>query len=168
MFPTTCYSFAIPGSVLLDMVSAAFTKSVEERDTIIPWDAWGSSIAAWLPYDTNHRWSLTTHGQRFVYLPSEDERFIRVRDYNPYKVKKMLAKTELPANVTIVREEAEYAPGRFEVEVHSRVPYVEYVMKSKPSYDGVMIDEERIIGMRVCKLQCYRFSLINFSFLLAE
>ena len=42
--------------------------------------------------------------------------------------------------------------GLFAEKAEGRLPYVSYVSKTEYEYDGVLLDEERILGITVCKI----------------
>jgi hypothetical protein len=112
-------------------------------------------------------WISTTAGQRAVmtglFLPSP----IIVRDFNTYAVRAALAlaaesgqsrqenwSKQLPGGdriMTLTVEDSVLAAGSiFKEDVRSSLPYVEVVTQNDYWYNGVMIDDERVLGFRVC------------------
>lgn len=57
----------------------------------------------------------------------------------------------------------------FKDDVRSSLPYVEVVTRAEYCYEGVLIDEERILGLKVCPRIVLRvvsgLLVIKFSFL---
>jgi hypothetical protein len=107
----------------------------------------------------------TTAGQRAVMLEDHMPTRIIVRDFNPYAVRaaRVLAPAsgqsqqgnwskQLPNGnrVSLKVEDSVLTAGSiFEEDVSSSLPYVEIVTKGKYQYDGVMMDDERILGFQV-------------------
>jgi hypothetical protein len=91
---------------------------------------------------------------------------IIVRDFNPYAVRAALAlaaesgqsqkgnwSKQLPDGdrMTLTVEDSVLTAGLiFREDVRSSLPYVEIVTQNDYWYNGVMIDDERILGFRVC------------------
>ncbi len=134
----------------------------------VPWSAWGPSATRW------YRWSLndspqfspitTTAGQRVVTLKGIMPSPVVVRDFNPYAVRAARALAtasgqsqdgnwrKLPnGNRTTLKVEGSMLPAGsiFKEDVWSFLPYVEIVTRRQYRYDYVMIDEERILGLKV-------------------
>ena len=91
---------------------------------------------------------------------------IIVRDFNPYAVRAALASVaenglsqqgnwskQLPDGdrMTLTVEDSVLTAGSiFKEDVRSSLPYVEIVSQNDYWYNGVMMDDERILGFRVC------------------
>jgi len=87
-----------------------------------------------------------------------------VRDFNPYAVRaaRAVAATsgqgqqgnwskQLPNGnwMTLKVEDSVISAGSiFEEDVRSSLPYVEIVTQTEYDYDGVLLDEERILGLK--------------------
>ena len=109
------------------------------------------------------RWITMTNGQRYVTTTDEQRGPLTLRDFNPYHVRRhqMRAadgdrdaeeKMVLPNGniVRLVTQKTVLQRGDlFEADVESELPYCETVTRKEYGYDGVMIDEERIIGLYV-------------------
>ena len=101
-------------------------------------------------------------GQRFASIQSisafDESSPIRVYDFNPFLVRRLLLNPEgleTPTSVTrVVSEKAVLTPALdgnpFVGEVWSELPYVLCSSKETFDYSYVFIDEERIVGMKVC------------------
>ena len=130
----------------------------------VPWTVWGPSATRWSP----PRSSITTAGQRAVKLESRNPSPIVVRDFNPYVVRATAAACALATSsgqsqegdwrtlpngnwTTLEVGGSVLAAGAvFKEDVWSFLPYVEIVTRREYDYDYAMIDEERILGLKVC------------------
>jgi hypothetical protein len=137
--------------------------------TPVPWSAWGISATRWFEFDpASMRWITTTAGQRAVTMEEHTPTPIIVRDFNPYTVRAALAREasqgrrsqeckrdaprQLPnGNLQVIKVEENVIPAgtMFREDVRSTLPYIETVTQNKYRYEGVLIDEERILGLEV-------------------
>ena len=131
----------------------------------VPWSAWGPPATHWsLSNSTSMSWVTTTAGQRAVTLEDRMPSPIIVRDFNPYVVRAARAlatasgqsqegnRSKPPnGNRTTLKVEGSVltAGSIFEEDVWSFLPYVEIETQREYHYEGVMIDEERILGLKV-------------------
>jgi len=152
----------------------------------VPWSAWGAAATRWFKGErTSMSWITRTAGQRAVTMGDSMPSPIIVRDFNPYAVRTACApasasgKTQqgnwsmqLPNGnwMTVNVMESVLAAGpTFEEDVRSSLPYVEIVTQNKYHYEGVMIDDQRILGFNVrfvtlcCQPVCQ--FVLNFHFL---
>ena len=134
----------------------------------VPWEAWGSSATRWFEGDlASIRWITTTAGQRAVAMEDGASTPIIVRDFNPYAVRSARARAAASVHLQQHCDWSENLPNGnqmtlkvndnviaagsvFEDDVRSSLPYVEIVTLKEYRYHGVMIDEERILGLKVC------------------
>ena len=112
---------------------------------------------------------------------------IIVRDFNPYAVRAACAQAsasgktqqgnwskQLPNGnwkTLNVMESVLAAGPTFEEDMRSSLPYVEIVTRNKYHYDGVMIDDQRILGFKVRFVSLCRQPLsvvLNFHFFFPE
>jgi hypothetical protein len=132
----------------------------------VPWSAWGppatrlfvgSSLALY--------WIATTAGQRAVALENRTPTPIIVRDFNPHSVRVARAlavesgwsregnwSKQLPnGNRMTLRVEDSVIAGSyiFEEDVRTSLPYVEIVTRDEYDYEGVMMDDQRILAFKV-------------------
>jgi len=131
----------------------------------VPWSAWGPTATRWFEGDLMAlNWITTTAGQRSVTFKGDNTTPIIVRDFNPYSVRaaRVLAtasgkslqgswSTQLPNgnSMSLKAEDSVIAAGSmFKEDVRSSLPYVEIVTQTEYEYDGVLIDEERILGLK--------------------
>jgi hypothetical protein len=162
--------------------STPFCITVPEPPTPmqVPWSEWGPSTTRWFVLHTVESmcWKRTTAGQRAVALEATIPTSIIVRDFNPYAVRAARASgaesgqsqqgnwtKRLPNGnrMTLnVEDSVLYAGPVFQEDVWSSLPYVEVVTEDKYPYDGVMIDEERILGLEV------RFKLFSVLVVLTD
>ena len=177
-FPETRpFTFIVHRRALLDHIPAAyracapFCSSPEPApETVqVPWEAWGVSATRWFEGDpASMRWITTTAGQRAVTMEDAAKTPIIVRDFNPYAVRSARARAaaggghlqqrcdwieHLPnGNVMTLKVENNVLPAGsvFKDDVRSSLPYVEVMTRAEYRYEGVLIDEERILGLKVC------------------
>jgi hypothetical protein len=133
----------------------------------VPWAAWGVAATRWFEGDpASMRWITTTAGQRAVTMEEGAPTPIIVRDFNPYAVRAARARAvatgqssrynwseQLPngnRKVLKVEESVLVAGNVFKEDVRSSLPYVEIVTRAEYRYEGILIDEERILGLKVC------------------
>jgi hypothetical protein len=112
---------------------------------------------------------MTTAGQRAVTMEDRTPTPIIVRDFNPYAVREVAqgrlqeyadrdAREKsriLPnGNRQTVKMEEDVIPAgsMFKEDVRSALPYIETVTQTRYGYEGVLIDEERILGLEVRSL----------------
>lgn len=144
----------------------------------VPWDAWGVAATRWFEGDpASMRWITTTAGQRAVTMEDGASTPIIVRDFNPYAVRSAQARATAAGHSQQQRDWIEHLPNGnvmmlrvddsvlsagsvFKDDVRSSLPYVEVVTRAEYRYQGVLIDEERILGLKVCLLI---FKFIYFS-----
>ena len=99
-------------------------------------------------------------GQRVCALTEDASgRVARVRDYNPYSVQRALERQNEEAapassgSVTrVVTDEHWTRLDVFEDAVQCGLPYVEtsFELSENDDFDGLMLDSERLIGVKVC------------------
>ena len=138
--------------------------------TTVPWSAWGIPVTRWLRSDPSSGWITTTAGQRAVMMEDGTSTPIIVRDFNPYAVRAALAQGRMQQECDHdVREKSRVLPNGnkqtvkveevvipagsiFREDVRSALPYIETVTQTRYGYDGVLMDEERILGLEVRSL----------------
>ena len=132
----------------------------------VPWSAWGPATTRWFKGErTSMSWITRTAGQHAVIMGDSMPTPIIVLDLNPYAVRASQAAasasgksqqgnwcTLLPNGnqMTVNVMESVLAAGRtFKEDVRSSLPYVGIVTQNKYHYEGVMIDDQRILGFNV-------------------
>ena len=130
------------------------------------WSAWGVPIMRWFESDqASIQWITTTAGQRAVTMEDRSPTPIIVHDFNLYAVRAALVceasqgqtqeckKSQVLPNgnrQTIkVEEDVIPAGSVFREDVWSALPYIETMTQTRYGYEGVLIDEERILGLVV-------------------
>jgi hypothetical protein len=134
----------------------------------VSWEAWGVSATRWFDGDpASMHWITTAAGQRAVAMNDGASSPIIVRDFNPYAVRSARARAaagghlqqrcdwteDLPnGNVmTLKVDDSVLAAGSvFKDDVRSSLPYVEVMTRAEYRYQGVLIDEESVLGLKVC------------------
>jgi len=176
-FPQTRpFSFIVHRRALLDHIPAVHrtcalfcsTPEPPPETVQVAWEAWGTTATRWFEGDpASMRWITTTAGQRAVTMEDGASTPIIVRDFNPYAVRSARARAaagghlqqrrdwseDLPNGNTMtlkVNDSVLAAGSVFKDDVRSSLPYVEVVTLAEYCYEGVLIDEERILGLKVC------------------
>ena len=165
----TCFTLIVQRRALFAHIPAVHRACVPSCSASEPtpppvhvqWSAWGPSATRW---STPISSLATTAGQRAFILKGRSPSLIIVQDFNPYAVRaaRALATTsgqsqegnwrKLPnGNQTTLKAEGSVltAGSIFKEDVWSFLPYVEIVTQREYSYNCVMIDEERILGLKV-------------------
>lgn len=131
---------------------------------LIPWAQWGPSITRWLGGGVlPTRWITTTSGQRCVFrlARSGDEPSspIVVFDFNPTSVKRAAVAEASSRRIACVPGPTEIIHRSFEAPIVSALPYACYVSPDVFDYDGLLMDEERLIGLQVHFFLAFLFLL---------
>ena len=183
------FTFIVHRSALLAHVPVArgactTSRSAPEGTALgvvhVPWSAWGAAATRWFKRErTSMSWITRTAGQRAVTLENRLPTPIIVRDFNPYAVRAARApmvaggqlylgdwSKRLPNGnrMTLKVEDTLLTAGSvFKEDVQSSLPYVEVVTQTEYHYGGVMIDDQRILGLEVCYLFLCRQSVYKSS-----
>jgi len=134
----------------------------------VPWSEWGPPATRLFTGNSATTYYLTitkTAGQRAVTLGDRMPSPIIMRDFNPYAVRAARAlaaesgqseqgnwSQQLPNGnrMTLNVEDSVLAAGLiFKEDVRSSLPYVEVVTQDEYHYNGVLIDDQRILGLKV-------------------
>ena len=132
----------------------------------VPWSEWGPpATRLFTGNSAAMHWITTTAGQRAVKLEDRMPSPIIVRDFNPYAVSAARAlaaengqseqgnwSQQLPNRnrMTLNVEDSVLTAGFiFKEDVRSSLPYVEVVTQDEYHYSGVMMDDQRILGLKV-------------------
>jgi hypothetical protein len=143
---------------------SCFTPNPTPALVEVPWSVWGPPATRLFMGNGMHH-IATTAGQRVVMLEGRMPTPIIVRDFNPYAVraaralasasgrsqqenwtKQLLNKNRMSL---AVEDSGVAASSIFTEDVWSSLPYVEIVTRCEYQYDGVMMDDERILGFQV-------------------
>jgi hypothetical protein len=170
------FAFIVHRRTLLDHIPAAhrasppFCSTPEPvPETVqVPWESWGPSATRWFEGDLGSVPLITTTaGQRAVTMEDGASTPIIVRDFNPYAVRSARARAAAGGQLQqrcnwsedlsngnammLKMDDSVLAAGSvFKDDVRSSLPYVEIVTREEYRYEGVLIDEERILGLKVC------------------
>ena len=145
-----------------------FSSALEPPPTLVrvPWSAWGPAATRWFEGDDSSMGRIMkTAGQRAVTLEDSMPAPIIVRDFNPYAVRAVRAiaaasgqsqqgnwSEQLPNGnrMTLKVEDSVIPVGLiFEEDVRSSLPYIEIVTQDEYHYDRAMIDDQRILCLKV-------------------
>lgn len=182
MTPSIAFSLFIHRKSLLNICPeaslASSAPSQDDLDTtpteielgIIPWAEWGPPISRWLNAEVMPtRWITTTAGERCVAAVEQhdsQECTISILDFNPTRIRRMEAQWSHDSKVymSVIKNPTSLLSRCFEEPVLSMLPYSVCITPQTYDYDGVLMDEERLIGLRVRFVQCFsRCMLICFS-----
>ena len=149
---------------------SASSKRIAFPGLATPWQLWGPPITRWFYADEfETAFITTTAGQRCVQFVSSTRSgshrsdlmpdTIVILDFNPWHVKRAdydqkvrglggvvlvgPSHNEHEANICLSR-------GAFEEHIQCSLPFVACKVPRKWDYDAVLLDEERILGIRVC------------------
>lgn len=121
-------------------------------EVVIPWERWGPSVTRWLGAGVMPtRWITTTCGQRCVFRltrAGDEPSPIVVLDFNPASVKHAVA--DVPTcRPSYAVMSSEIVHISFQAPIVSALPYACYWSPDVFNYDGLLMDEERLIGLHV-------------------
>ena len=139
----------------------------------VPWSAWGPPATRWFEGErTTTAWIMRTAGQRVVALKEGTPTSIIVRDFNPYAVRAACALAAVSGQLQQGNWSMRHLNGNrmtlnvgdsvlnagfiFEEDVRSSLPYVEVMTEREYHYKRAMIDDQRILGLKVCFESLYR------------
>jgi hypothetical protein len=155
--PNNRFSMFVHRRALLALCPDATTSPISQPDddvdvNIIPWDRWGPSVTRWV--DTGvmpTRWITTTAGQRCAlrFARNEDDPSpIVILDFNPTSLKRA-ATGNNSSRRRFVTKPTEIVHRSFQAPILSALPYTCYTPPNVFRYDGLLMDEERLIGLHV-------------------
>jgi len=118
-----------------------------------PWDTWGPANSRALRHRSPFQWLRYIHGHRFVFPPPPTGLFhtdwpLVVLDFNVH-TKRANDPVEKPDNYKeITAPEGLRDEEVFQEDVVTCLPYSRSVKAGNFEYSGLMIDDERLIGMK--------------------
>ena len=137
---------------------APLFKPDDDVVPLIPWAQWGPSITRWLGAGVMPtRWITTTSGQRCVFRlarTGNEPSPIVVLDFHPTSVKRAAAAEGASRCISCFARPSEIDHRSFEVSVMSALPYACYASPDVFDYDGLLMDEDRLIGLQVHIFSC--------------
>ena len=112
---------------------------------VVPWMVWGPRATRWFHTDDiPTRWITTSAGQRCVVYSEGDGRQVKpsltLFDFN-------VGSPSRPARSG--SEPSEIRGEMFVDPVSSSLPFETFTLRDLPVFDGVLMDEERLLGLRV-------------------
>ena len=149
-FPGSTFSIFVHRRALLEHCpDSMLALSPQQRQ--VHWDRWGPSVTRWLGVGVMPtRWITTTCGQRCVFRLSrigDGPSPIVILDFNPSSVKCVPA--EVRPWRQVETQPSEIVHPSFEEPVMSSLPYACYLSPKVFDYVGLLMDEERLIGLHV-------------------
>jgi hypothetical protein len=130
------------------------TRPGEEHSLlIVPWEEWGPVNTRILEHDS-HTWGSLV-GERRATVGQVRPTAITMRDYNPFRVRRALARTggggaevklESGSVIKVVDGTSSYRGGEwFCDDIESSLPYVETVTPY-PGCEGIFMDEDKLMA----------------------
>jgi hypothetical protein len=126
----------------------------------IPWDTWGPPITRLLDSEVvAPQWLTSTAGERYAALNGQTE--VVVLDFNHTRIKLLEDEGygEIETNrggdlyTWIKREPSHFIHDSLDNSISSALPYACHKLKNMGPFDSLLLDEERILGLRVS--QCH-------------
>lgn len=135
-------------------------RATDDDPIPLPWSSWGPPITRWFLADVNSiSWITTTVGQRGV-LMGQPYRARRrqyvILDFNPENLRraeqKLLESGPIsPSRIQCVRNwQGLQTEGVYKDPVIGDLPFVVCVSENLHAWNGVLIDEDRVLGLMVC------------------
>ncbi|KAF8880289.1 hypothetical protein BD779DRAFT_1675987 [Infundibulicybe gibba] len=145
-------AFVVHRQSLIDIFNnRASPPSPENAPQHLPWSDWGPPVTRWMDADGTPAWITTTSGQRCVLISAIIPSPITILDFNPRNVAKMKDYVRRHPGCGMFysdeEEKLDDDAGIFREPVYSALPYCRYKSEENHSYDGVFIDEERLLGI---------------------
>ena len=139
------------GTCLIVIHNRTLLSFVSEAEPVdVVWDDWGPDNTRWLLGGTGSSWLRYVHGERLVRLQAHVDngpRRLEVYDFGAPRVPYSWLTAEEHASMhqtqTIVFDTVFTAP------ILSRLPCRTLIKEGAFPYSGFMIDDERLIGLRV-------------------
>ncbi|KAI0937664.1 hypothetical protein AcV7_003637 [Taiwanofungus camphoratus] len=175
--PPPVPSHLLPVHFMPTPVGMASEGDAEASSSKVPWKAWGPSVCRWFDaHDLVTRWITTTCGQRYVTITRRTPARIRVLDFNQLSIRRLMhekrhvmvenhtSEPETPctphyvdpetqAGVYFVLGAENLSSEVFEEEVTSALPYMATTTFQVYEYESVLIDEERLIGLKLDEMR---------------
>jgi hypothetical protein len=127
-------------------------------DVVIPWPRWGPFITRWLGAGViPTSWITTSCGQRCVLRLSsivDEPSQIAVLDFNPSNVTRAEKDS---SHLSCVAQAGQIVHSSFQEPIVFSLPCACYTSSEKFTYNGLLMDEERLIGLQV-RLCCCSFT----------
>jgi len=128
-------------------------RAGKEGWPMVPWEEWGPKNTRILEHDS-HTWGSLV-GERRATVGQVRPTRVTMRDYNPFRVRRALARTGGPGNeiklecgsvMRVVDETTTYRGGEWFVDdIESSLAYVETVMPY-PGCEGIFMDEDNLLA----------------------
>lgn len=135
-----------------------------EPPPVIPWDTWGPPVCRWFDArDIATRWITTTCGQRYAVVMRGIPASISVCDFNQTSIRRhaqdasagKLSGADICPRLAV---DHLWSPA-FQNPVLSCLPYIVTTTAQKYEYESALIDEDKVIGLKVwicsCPQLCY-------------
>lgn len=112
---------------------------------VIPWDTWGPNVTRWMSAEVaSARWITTTAGARAAVMVENDGTIV-LMDFHP-------ARLHRAKDVWVEQGGTVIVHPAFEDPLVSRLPYSAQMLEGMEMYEGLLMDEERLIGLQTDEL----------------
>jgi hypothetical protein len=140
-----------PVSCLIVIRNKTFLAYVEDPEPLdVPWDDWGPAQTRWIPGGTGSLWLRYVHGERLVRLhaPADDgPRYLEMYDFGAPRGP---ASWVTPQEEILMHQAHELLLDTvFDSPVIFRLPCRVLTKRETFPYSGFMLDEDRLIGLKV-------------------
>ncbi|KIM38660.1 hypothetical protein M413DRAFT_75813 [Hebeloma cylindrosporum] len=164
--PMRSLTFIVHRNALRALVDEYAGNNSEEEGgvIIVPWATWGPPITRWFNLaGYSGGWITVTAGQRYVVMPQDWSLSgvgvpMYVLDFNGENVNRYYANAEGGNALILSKNEKSgevccssckvQPTGIFAEPVCGALPYVGCTSKARYTFDGVLLDEERVIGLK--------------------
>jgi len=156
VFFVNIHTFLRPSQPILDFMASA------KPDEPIPWEIWGPHNTRWFSENISTDWQHALHGYRTIEIvdpppsdtanPQLSRPKLRVRDFNPYALARMKAvgdDCEGQRGRIVLEPSTIPAQNAFAHDVVSHLPYREIVSEETFDVTDVMMDDGRILLLKV-------------------
>ncbi|TFK41206.1 hypothetical protein BDQ12DRAFT_679076 [Crucibulum laeve] len=153
---SSMFTFFVHRRALLDVFASSPHNIFSSHDAPerIPWLSWGPPITRWLNADNvPTRWITTTAGQRCVLIADNAANHgfpVVILDFNPYNLRrteKYLRRTPNPRLWCVIGPQRVEDSECFVDSIESSLPYTACASTQSFEYEGVLMDEERVLGL---------------------
>lgn len=136
-----------------------FLSYLKETDLFIAdWEKWGPKHTYWIPGTTGSRWLRYVHGERLVRLTSytnEDDHAlnqIEIYDFGTLRGPSQLLPEEERDQLESKERAISYLQNVFQEPLRYQLPCRMITRREQRSSLGFMIDEDRLVGIKVTSL----------------
>lgn len=145
--PTEFYLVVIHNKTFLKYINLAERM---RRPLHLAWDEWGMEGGAWIPGSTNSSWLRYVHGERLVrlYIPRPSgARYLEIYDFGVPRG----PPSWIPKEEYFHVHRSRHLLNVFNEQIQFKLPCRLIRVPETQPYAGFMIDEDRLVGIKVSK-----------------